>query len=78
MWQTFWFLHICHVLKSEISPHDQILLHLYRGDRGEKYEVWGEDDKGEEDEGGKDDEGEEGDEDDEENKSYLVIKLVHW
>ena len=38
--RNFRFLHICHVLKSEISPHDQFFLHLYIGDRGDKYEVW--------------------------------------
>ena len=40
MWRNFRFFHICHVLKSEISPHDQFFLHQYIGDRGDKYEVW--------------------------------------
>ena len=40
IWQNFWFLHICHELKSEISPHDQFFLHLYSGDIGDKYELY--------------------------------------
>ena len=30
---------ICQVLKSEIFPHDQIFLRLYKGDRGDTYQV---------------------------------------
>ena len=36
--QNFWFLHICCVLKSEISPHDQFVLHLFRWHR---WQIWG-------------------------------------
>ena len=40
MWRNLRFLHICHVLKSEIFSTWLIFLHLYIGDRGDKYEVW--------------------------------------
>ena len=40
MWRNLKFLHICHVLKSEIFSTWLIFLHLYIGDRGDKYEVW--------------------------------------
>ena len=39
MWRNLKFLHICHVLKSEIFSTWLIFLHLYIGDRGDKYEV---------------------------------------
>jgi len=39
MWRNLKLLHICHVLKSEILSTWLIFLHLYKGDRGDKYEV---------------------------------------
>ena len=40
MWRNLKFLHICHVLKSEIFSTWLIFLHLYIGDWGDKYVVW--------------------------------------
>ena len=40
MWRNLKFLHICHVLKSEIFSTWLIFLHLYIGDRGDKYQEW--------------------------------------
>ena len=35
MQRNFRFLNICHVSKSEISPHDPIFLHRYIGDKNQ-------------------------------------------
>ena len=40
MWRNFRFLHICHVQKFEICPHDRFFLHGHRLCVRDKYQVW--------------------------------------
>ena len=40
MWRNFSFLHMFHVQKFEISPHDRFFLHGYDPCTRGKYQVW--------------------------------------
>ena len=40
LWKIFSFLHMFHVQKFEISPHDRFFLHGHRPCVRDKYEVW--------------------------------------
>ena len=40
LWRNFSFLHMFHVQKFEISPHDRFFLHGHRPCVRDKYEVW--------------------------------------
>ena len=40
MWRNFSFLHMFHVQKFEISPHDRFVLHGPGPWARDKYEVW--------------------------------------
>ena len=40
MWMYFRLLHICHVQKFEIPPHDRFFLNGHRPCVRDKYQVW--------------------------------------